>query len=64
MENEYGEVGLKEGLLIDAQEEVLICLTVASSGTVRGDLIRVLGKLKNRHNKFDYVLIQTTGLTD
>ena len=31
---------------------------------VRGDLIRVLGKLLKRKNKFDAILIETTGLAD
>ena len=32
--------------------------------TVRGDLIRILGKLMKRKDKFDYILIETTGLAD
>eukprot|EP01024_Parvocaulis_polyphysoides_P048709 TRINITY_DN465_c0_g1_i8.p2 TRINITY_DN465_c0_g1~~TRINITY_DN465_c0_g1_i8.p2 ORF type:complete len:341 (-),score=41.05 TRINITY_DN465_c0_g1_i8:279-1301(-) len=32
--------------------------------TVRGDLIRILTKLMRRKNKFDAVLIETTGLAD
>jgi len=31
---------------------------------VRGDLIRVLGNLMKRRDKFDYVLVETTGLAD
>tara|TARA_B100000965_G_scaffold170472_1_gene142223 strand:+ start:1132 stop:1314 length:183 start_codon:yes stop_codon:yes gene_type:complete len=33
-------------------------------GTVRGDLIRVLGNLMKRRDKFDYVSVETTGLAD
>ena len=32
--------------------------------TVRGDLTRVLGNLMKRRDKFDYVLVETTGLAD
>ena len=32
--------------------------------TVRGDLIRILGNLMKRKDKFDYILIETTGLAD
>jgi G3E family GTPase len=32
--------------------------------TVRGDLIRILGKLLKRKNRFDAILIETTGLAD
>jgi G3E family GTPase len=28
---------------------------------VRGDLIRILNKLAKRRNKFDHILIETTG---
>ncbi len=31
---------------------------------MRGDLIRILGKLAQRKDKFDYVLLETTGLAD
>lgn len=31
---------------------------------VRGDLIRILGKLLRRRNKFDYIMIETTGLAN
>ena len=31
---------------------------------VRGDLIRILGKLMKRKNKFDAIMIETTGLAD
>lgn len=32
--------------------------------TVRGDLIRILGNLMKRKDKFDHILIETTGLAD
>jgi G3E family GTPase len=32
--------------------------------TVRGDLIRILGNLMKRKDRFDYILIETTGLAD
>src|SRR5436190_6789772 len=32
--------------------------------TVRGDLIRILGSLMKRKDRFDYVMIETTGLAD
>src|SRR5262249_19690969 len=32
--------------------------------TVRGDLIRILGNLIKRRDRFDYILIETTGLAD
>src|SRR5260370_1695747 len=32
--------------------------------TVRGDLIRILGNLMKRRDKFDYILVETTGMAD
>jgi hypothetical protein len=32
--------------------------------TVRGDLIRILGKLLKRRSKFDHIMIETTGLAN
>ena len=31
---------------------------------VRGDLIRILNKLMRRRNKFDHIIIETTGLAN
>jgi G3E family GTPase len=31
---------------------------------VRGDLIRILGQLMKRRDRFDYILIETTGMAD
>jgi G3E family GTPase len=32
--------------------------------TVRGDLIRILGRLMKRKHKFDHIIIETTGMAD
>ena len=64
IENEYGEVGIDQALVIDADEEIFEMSNGCICCTVRGDLIRVLGKLMKRRDKFDYVLVETTGLAD
>ncbi len=64
IENEYGEVGIDQGLVIDADEEIFEMSNGCICCTVRGDLIRVLGNLMKRREKFDYVLVETTGLAD
>lgn len=40
---------------------VLCHVLCANASSVRGDLIRILKKLDKRRNKFDHVLIETTG---
>ena len=48
IENEYGEVGIDQGLVINADEEVFEMSNGCICCTVRGDLIRVLGNLMKR----------------
>lgn len=64
IENEFGEVGIDQALVIDADEEIFEMSNGCICCTVRGDLIRVLGNLMKRREKFDYVLVETTGLAD
>ncbi len=64
IENEFGEVGIDHELVINADEEVFEMSNGCICCTVRGDLIRILGNLMKRRDKFDYVLVETTGLAD
>jgi G3E family GTPase len=64
IENEFGEVGVDHELVIGAQEEIFETANGCICCTVRGDLIRVLGQLRKRRERFDYILIETTGLAD
>ena len=64
IENEFGEVGVDQDLVIGAEEEVFEMNNGCLCCTVRGDLIRILGNLIKRKDKFDYILIETTGLAD
>src|SRR6202166_1413843 len=64
IENEFGEVGVDQALVIGAEEEIFEMNNGCICCTVRGDLIRILGNLMKRKDKFDYILIETTGLAD
>lgn len=64
IENEFGEVGVDQELVIGTEEEIFEMNNGCICCTVRGDLIRVLGNLMKRKDRFDYVLIETTGLAD
>jgi G3E family GTPase len=69
IENEFGEVGIDNEILIDDRDEQVV---VMNNGciccTVRGDLVRILGDLSKRRRLgelgFDRVVIETTGLAD
>lgn len=69
IENEFGEAGIDNELLVQDQDEQIIemnngCICC----TVRGDLVRILGELAAKKKagvlKFDHVIIETTGLAD
>jgi G3E family GTPase len=69
IENEFGEAGIDNELLVQDQGEQIVemnngCICC----TVRGDLVRILGELATKRKagtvKFDRVVIETTGLAD
>ena len=64
IENEFGEVGIDDAIVIDAEEEIFEMNNGCICCTVRGDLIRILGNLMRRKDRFDQILIETTGLAD
>jgi G3E family GTPase len=62
--NEFGEVGIDNQLVIDTDEEIFEMNNGCICCTVRGDLIRIIGNLMKRRDKFDHLVIETTGLAD
>jgi G3E family GTPase len=64
IENEFGEIGIDHQLVIQSDEEIFELNNGCICCRVRGDLIRILAKLSQRRDKFDSVLIETTGMAD
>ena len=76
IENEYGEVGIDQGLIkvpsdaAQADEELIEMNNGCICCTVRGDLIQLLKKLHKKsrrasvEKRIQHVLIETTGLAD
>ena len=62
--NEFGELGVDNDLVVDADEEVFEMNNGCICCTVRGDLIRILAGLMKRRDKFDGIIVETTGLAD
>lgn len=62
--NEFGEIGIDSQLVINADEEILEMNNGCICCTVRGDLIRIFSDLMLKREKFDYLVIETTGLAD
>ena len=64
IENEFGEVGVDHELVIGAEEEIFEMNNGCICCTVRGDLIRILTNLMKRRERFDYIVVESTGLAD
>lgn len=64
IENEFGEVGIDDALVMETKEEIFELNNGCVCCTVRGDLIRTVNKLLKRRNKFDAIIIETTGLAN
>ena len=62
--NEFGELGVDNDLVVDADEEVFEMNNGCICCTVRGDLIRIIGALMKRRARFDGIIVETTGLAD
>jgi G3E family GTPase len=62
--NEFGEVGIDNQLVVEADEEIFEMNNGCICCTVRGDLIRIIGNLMKRRDRFDHLVIETTGLAD
>src|SRR3954463_12247650 len=62
--NEFGEVGIDNDLIVNAEEEIFEMNNGCICCTVRGDLIRILGGLMRRRNRFDGIIVETTGLAN
>jgi G3E family GTPase len=69
IENEFGEAGIDNELLVqDRDEQIVEMNNGCICCTVRGDLVRILGELHAKKAAgtlhFDRVIIETTGLAD
>src|SRR5687767_13532141 len=68
IENEFGETGVDSEIIEKSDEQIVEMNNGCICCTVRGDLIRILGELKEKREagalKFDRVVIETTGMAD
>ncbi len=69
IENEFGEVGVDNDLLLaGGEQQILEMNNGCICCNVRGDLVRILGELRERRalnpQAFSRVIIETTGLAD
>ena len=66
IENEFGEVNVDSGLVLTSEEQIYEFTNgcICCVGSVRTDLIRILKQLMKRREKFDHILVETSGLAD
>jgi len=65
VENEFGEVGIDDGLVLQTKDEIIEMMNGCICCTVRDDLIQALMNLfTTRQGQFDAIIIETTGLAD
>src|SRR5258708_38878271 len=62
--NEFGAISIDHQLVVDVDEEILELNNGCLCCRVRGDLIKSLSVLLRKQKRFDYVLIETTGIAD
>jgi G3E family GTPase len=62
--NEFGQVGIDHHMLLSSNQEVVQMNNGCVCCTVRGDLVRSFFQLMEHRDKFDTVVIETTGLAE
>jgi G3E family GTPase len=64
VENEFGEIGVDNELVLATEEDLIVMNNGCVCCKIRGDLVRTLNDLLRRPQRFDAVLIETTGVAD
>ncbi|BCQ29855.1 GTP-binding protein (plasmid) [Caballeronia sp. NK8] len=66
IENEFGEVGIDGGLVLESTEEIYEMTNgcVCCVGAVREDLVRIVRMLVERPERLDHIIVETSGLAD
>ncbi|CAA0838255.1 plastid transcriptionally active 17 [Striga hermonthica] len=68
IENEFGEVDIDSSLVAShssSNEDIIMVNNGCLCCTVRGDLVKMLLELvKKKRDKFDHIVIETTGMLD
>lgn len=66
IENEFGEINIDAGLVLTSEEQIYEFTNgcICCVGSVRSDLVRILKQLMARREKFDHILVETSGLAD
>jgi G3E family GTPase len=66
IENEFGEINIDAELVMGSDDEIFELTNgcVCCVATARADLLRILEKLLARRDKYDHILVETSGMAD
>lgn len=66
IENEFGEIGIDGGLVLESTEEIYEMTNgcICCVGAVREDLVRIIKMLLERPERLDHIIVETSGLAD
>ena len=67
VENEFGEVSIDDALVeenLAAREDIITMDNGCVCCSIRGDLVRTFGMLRDRRHEFNAIILETTGLAD
>ena len=66
IENEFGDINIDSELVLSKDEEIFELTNgcVCCVATARADLLRILEKLLARREKYDHILVETSGAAD
>lgn len=62
VENEFGEIPVDHELIIGVDDDIFEMSNGCICCSVRTDLLETLGRLLKKEDRFDYILIEATGL--
>jgi G3E family GTPase len=62
--NEFGEIGIDGALIVESDGDVIELSNGCICCNIRGDLITTVDSLLSSGSKFDYLVIETTGVAD
>ncbi|MEH0155809.1 GTP-binding protein [Limibacter armeniacum] len=64
IENEFGEVGIDNELVVDVEDGIFEMSNGCICCTLSSELLETLEKLLKQREKFDHILIETTGIAE
>lgn len=62
IENEFGEIGIDSEFVIEADQDIFEMSNGCICCSMQGDLIETLNRLLEKHQTFDSIIIESTGL--